>query len=105
MKKYYLSILTVAACLALPMTTIAGTIGAATSLGNVAFAPSKSVTISAASATGVAWSAAALHAQGTEQYGMLSSDTKIYYKVVAAGTAIENPANETTLAGGMTLVK
>jgi len=96
MKKYYLSILAVACCLALPMTSLAATpLSAATSIGGtVAFAPSKSVSLNV-TANDVAFCATALHAQGTEAYGLLSSDTKIYFSTI---TPAANQVAPTTSA-------
>lgn len=105
MKKYSLTILlTVAACLSLPVASFAASITGSTALNGVAFAPSKSVTINTKSAP-TAYAVTAIHAQGTEMYGALSSDTKIYYKTVAAGTAGADPTSETALGNELTLTK
>jgi hypothetical protein len=71
------------------MTSFAATsIAGATSLGaNVAFAPSKSVTVMALS-NATNYAATSGHLQGTEYYGVLSSDTSVYFTTVA------NPAGD-----------
>lgn len=99
MKKYSLSLLLAAAgCLAVPVTSFAATsIATATSLGgSVAFAPSKSVTLSVI-ATTTDYAAISLHAQGTEEYGVLSSNTNVFFEPVAAGATIDTPASATEL--------
>lgn len=103
MKKYSLSLLLAATgCLAVPMTSFAATsIAGATSLGgNVAFAPSKSVTVMATS-TATNFAATSGHLQGTEYYGVLSSNTSVFFTSVAdpAGTA---SALNTLLSGYIT---
>ena len=107
MKKYSLTLLLAAAgCLAVPMTSFAATsIGAATSLGgNVAFAPSKSVNLQV-SATTTDYAAISGHAQGTEQYGVLSSNTSVFFATVAVGTAVPAPTSATVLGNSLTDTK
>ncbi len=116
MKKYSLTILlAIAGCLAVPMSALAGTIGAATSLGTVAFSPSKSVSLGVLSNSGATYSAMSGHTQGTEVYGIVSTNTSIFFHGVDAGTTVGTtstlkgvvvPASETSLAAdGFTATK
>lgn len=104
MKKYTLAMVVAAAGLAMPLAASAGTINAATSLGSAAFAPSKNVTINTLSAA-TAYAAISGHTQGLEQYGILSSDTNIYYKSVSANTSVPAPTSTTALGNSLTNIK
>lgn len=90
MKKTYTSILAVTFCLALPIAAFAGQItSTGTTIGTDPFSASKNVTIDVTSAA-AAYTAVALHSQGTEEYYILSGNNNINYKTVTAGSTVTN---------------